>query len=71
MYSIVNWNLVNHEYSWKWFYNRCMDYESYDVCNALDNWSEIDVKNILKQYILECDYNPKICEYIDWVNWIE
>ena len=59
------------------FYYNCSDYASsfeddnqLDICRALDMGTEKDVKEALKRYVRKNDYNPRICDFIDSVNWL-
>lgn len=64
------------EYKPKTFYDDIMGY--YEVFpeivepigNALDKGTEQDVKKALNLYIIEQEYNPEICIFINSVNWI-
>lgn len=64
------------EYHAKTFYNNVMQYhEAFPeivepIAEALDNGEEKDVKRELNKYIIEQEYNPEICIYINSVNWI-
>lgn len=42
-----------------------------DILTAMDGGSEEDVKRALCKYILENDYNPQICDYINQVEWLK
>lgn len=58
------------------FYMECMGYNSiFDgiadgITRAMDSGTEEQVKNELCLYILKNEYNPKICEFINSVNWL-
>lgn len=41
-----------------------------DILDAMDGGTEQDVKNALNKYITEGEYNPKISDYINSVNWL-
>ena len=63
-----------HEYKAKEFYDNVMAYEEgtdYKISRALDGGTEKDVKKALCDYIINNDYNPKICNYINRVTWLE
>lgn len=40
------------------------------ITRAMDGGTEQDVKNALNQYILENEYNPAICEYVNGQTWL-
>ena len=42
----------------------------YKISRALDGGSEKDVKKALCEYVMG-EYNPKICNYINSVSWLE
>lgn len=58
------------------FYNELQAYGNifheiaWDIARAMDDGTEEDVKRELCRYVLEQGYNPKICEYINSVNWL-
>ena len=61
-------------YKAKEFYDNVMAYEEgtdYEISRALDGGTEKDVKKALCDYIINNDYNPKICNYINKVTWLE
>ena len=63
-----------HPYRAKEFYDNVMAYEEgtdYERSRALDGGTEKDVKKALCDYIINNDYNPKICNYINKVTWLE
>lgn len=60
-------------YNAREFYNDVMAYEEgsdYKISRALDGGSEKDVKKALCEYVMG-EYNPKICNYINSVSWLE
>lgn len=63
-------------YNPKEFYMEVMDYGetwpdiAFPIASAMDSGTEQDVKNELCRYVLECGYNPQICEYINSVEWL-
>lgn len=62
-------------YNARQFYNDCMDYceifnFDYGIPRALDGWENEDVQRELCKYIIENDYNPAICEYVNSVDWL-
>lgn len=63
-------------YSPKEFYNELMDYSEIwasltnPITSAMDYGTEEDVKRELCNYVLNCGYNPQICEYINSVEWL-
>lgn len=61
-------------YTAKKFYDNVMTYEEgtdYKISRALDGGTEKDVRKALCDYIIRNDYNPKICNYINKVTWLE
>lgn len=63
-----------HPYKAKEFYDDVMAYEEgtdYEISRALDGGTEKDVKKALCNYIMTQRYNPKICDYINKVQWFE
>ena len=61
-------------YKAKEFYDDVMAYEEgtdYKISRALDGGTEKDVRKALCDYIINNDYNPKICNYINKVTWLE
>ena len=55
------------------FYMNALPYfegETNEICDALDNWENHDVKSALCDYIKGNEYNPDICDYINSVEWI-
>ena len=60
-------------YNTREFYNDVTAYEEgtdYKISRALDGGSEKDVKKALCEYVMG-EYNPKICNYINSVSWLE
>jgi len=59
-------------YNAKTFYNDILQYGaiSFGITSALDSGSDSDIKKELCKYILENDYNPDICNYINTIKWI-
>lgn len=59
------------------FYIDCLEYNSImdgiadGIISAMDYGSETDVKRELCKYILKNNYNKKICDYINSVNWLD
>lgn len=41
------------------------------ITRAMDYGTEEDVKKALCEYVIKNEYNPKICDYINSVNWID
>ena len=60
------------QYNAKDFYNDVMEYEEvgFEITEAMDNGKEKDVKKAICDYIINGEYNPEICEYINSVEWI-
>lgn len=61
------------EYNAKQFYNDVSQYG--DIANeialAMDEGEEVEVKRALNIYVVQNDYNPNICNYINSVNWLD
>ena len=55
------------------FYRGCFVYGDIgtDITAAMDYGSEKDVKDALKQYIEDQEYNQDIKSFIDAVDWLE
>ena len=62
-----------YPYKAKEFYNDVFNYGEigFDITRAMDSGPEEDVKRELCDYIIRNDYNPKICNYINRVTWLE
>ena len=63
-----------HSYVAKEFYDDVTAYEEgtdYEISRALDSESEKNVRKALCDYIISNEYNPKICNYINKVAWLE
>ena len=60
-------------YNPKKFYNDIASYGDigFEIANALDSGTEIDVRSALCNYITNNEYNPTICDYIKSINWIQ
>lgn len=60
------------EYNPEEFYKGVRDYGQigWDITEAMDEGEEKDVKRTLKNYIIDNEYNDKIAEYIDTVDWL-
>ena len=64
------------EYNPRKFYNKIMDYYqvfpeiAVPIGDALDSGTDKDIKKALCDYIIEQGYNPKLCDYIKSVYWI-
>lgn len=64
------------EYSPREFYNEIMEYGrffgemAFKIARAMDMGEEDDVKRELCNYVIEQNYNPEICDYINSVNWL-
>lgn len=64
------------KYNAREFYFEIMEYASTfpelanPITQAMDSGTEQDVKNELCKYVLDCGYNPKICDYINSVKWL-
>ena len=65
-------NLEPYHYSARKFYGDCMGYGSIgdDITRALDYGTEEQVKQALCKYIIDNEYNPKLCDYINSVDWL-
>lgn len=59
-------------YDAKAFYNVCMMYDEtgVNITRAMDGGIESEVKDALKKYIQDNEYNPWLIDYIDRVNWV-
>ena len=59
-------------YNPKHFYDYVSEWEElgWDICRAMDEGEEEDVKRELKAYIDRNNYNPAIKDYIDSVDWL-
>ena len=55
------------------FYIDCLRYGPIadGITKAMDYGSEADVKRELCKYIIKNEYNEKICDYINSVNWLD
>ena len=55
------------------FYIDCLRYGPIadGITKAMDYGSETDVKRELCKYIIKNEYNEKICDYINSVNWLD
>lgn len=64
-----------YQYDVRDFYYGVSLYEEdagyFPISRALDSGTEEDVKRELCNYIYENEYNEKICDYINSVNWLE
>lgn len=54
------------------FYYGVMNYGEvgFGITAAMDGGTEEDVKRELCKYIIDNEYNPDICRYINKVNWL-
>jgi hypothetical protein len=54
------------------FYRGILDYGAigHDITRAMDYGTESDVKKALCSYVIENEYNPNICKYINKQNWL-
>jgi hypothetical protein len=65
------------KYNPETFYRDAMQYSgTFDgiadaITRAMDEGTEEDVKKALCKYVLDNDYNPEICDYINSVTWLE
>ena len=73
----LNGNVIDKAYNPRKFYSDVMNYYvgsgSYyaDIISAaMDYGEEPDVKKALCRYVMECEYNPEICDYINSRNWL-
>jgi hypothetical protein len=41
------------------------------ITTAMDYGDEDDVRHALCKYIIQNEYNPRICDYINSVNWLD
>lgn len=49
----------------------CGESHANRITRAMDCGTETDVKSALCYYVIACDYNPEICDYINSVKWLE
>jgi len=63
---------TTQKYNPKDFYDWVMGYgeTGHDIAESLDNGQEDDVKRELCRYIIENEYNPDVCNFINSVNWL-
>ena len=59
-------------YNPKQFYNWVVGYGKIgdEISRAMDNGTEQDIKRELSRYIIEQEYRPSICDYINSVAWL-
>ena len=55
------------------FYRDAMMYGdvAHEITRAMDEGTEEDIKKALCKYVLDNEYSPKICDFINSVNWLE
>ena len=55
------------------FYREIRDYGeiAFPITRAMDSGTEEDVKRELCLYVINNEYNPELCEYINSRNWLE
>lgn len=60
------------EYAPEKFYYNCVCYGDVaeEIARAMDSGTEQDVKRELCNYIIDNEYNPDICNFINSVNWL-
>jgi hypothetical protein len=64
------------EYDAHDFYIYCMQINNFfggiadEITTAMDYGTNKDVQKALCNYVLNNEYNPKICDYINAVNWL-
>lgn len=61
-------------YNARHFYWDMLNYGGYygnKISMAMDYLPEEEVKEALKEYVIACEYNPKICDFIDACEWCE
>lgn len=60
-------------YNPKRFYNDVMKYGviGHGIADAMDNGNEFDVKQAIIKYMIDCEYNKDIAEYVASVNWLD
>ncbi len=51
-------------------YDRVFDGIGLEILQAMDYGTEDDVKKALCRYIIECGYNPEICDFINAAEWL-
>lgn len=52
------------------YLNGCGSYYADIITAAMDYGEETDVKQALCRYVIECEYNPDICNYINGRKWL-
>lgn len=62
-------------YDAKGFYEYCNEEEQFfnlgtHIAETMDNGTNEQVQAELCRYIINCEYNPEICDYIKSVEWI-
>jgi len=59
-------------YDAKQFYDNVVAYGEigFEIARALDGGTEENVKKALCDYVINNEYNPKICDYINSVKWL-
>lgn len=65
--------IIQEPYSPKKFYDKVLAYGgkfAEQITYAMDYFGESLVKKTLCEYIIGNDYNPKICDYINSVDWL-
>ena len=69
---MYNGDIVKIEYNAAAFYRAVLQYGPIGdyIAAAMDNGTECDVKKELCVYVLNNEYNPAICDYINSVNWL-
>lgn len=55
------------------FYIDCIEYGPVgeQIAAAMDGGSEEDVKEAICKYIIDNEYNPEICDYVNSVEWLK
>lgn len=54
----------------KYIYDCAVIFEFNALANALDNGTNEDVQRELCNYIIDCEYNETLCEFINKERWL-
>lgn len=55
----------------KYMYDEATLFRFNDLARALDCGSNKDIQKALCDYIIDCEYNPEICEFINTFDWLK
>lgn len=76
-YKMPNGELIPLAYDAHKFYREVMEYSSIfhgigdGITAAMDYGEEEDVRREICKYIIDNDYNPEICAWVNARNWLE